>query len=139
MINIMTLDAALNDSVPRPYRGLDRFAAREKILADLDALGLIERIEPQKLTVPRGDRSNAILEPLLTDQWFVDIKPLAAPAIRAVEEGQRTFRARDLDRRLLRLDAQDPRLVHQPAALVGPSHSCLVRRRRPLLRRAQRS
>ena len=91
MINIMTLDAALNDSVPRPYRALDRFAAREKILADLDALGLIERIEPHKLTVPRGDRSNAILEPLLTDQWFVDIKPLAAPAIRAVEEGQVRF------------------------------------------------
>jgi valyl-tRNA synthetase len=91
MINIMTLDAALNDSVPQPYRGLDRFAAREKILADLDALGLIERIEPHLLTVPRGDRSNAILEPLLTDQWFVDIKPLAAPAIRAVEEGQVRF------------------------------------------------
>jgi valyl-tRNA synthetase len=91
MINIMTLDAALNDSVPQPYRGLDRFAAREKILADLDALGLIERIEPHKLTVPRGDRSNAILEPLLTDQWFVDIKPLAAPAIRAVEEGHVRF------------------------------------------------
>jgi valyl-tRNA synthetase len=91
MINIMTLDAALNDSVPQPYRGLDRFAAREKILADLDAIGLIERIEPHQLTVPRGDRSNAILEPLLTDQWFVDIKPLAAPAIRAVEEGHVRF------------------------------------------------
>ncbi len=91
MINIMTLDAALNDSVPLPYRGLDRFVAREKILADLDALGLIERIEPHKLTVPRGDRSNAILEPLLTDQWFVDIKPLAAPAIRAVEDGRVRF------------------------------------------------
>jgi valyl-tRNA synthetase len=91
MINIMTLDAALNDSVPQPYRGLDRFAAREKILADLDAIGLIERIEAHQLTVPRGDRSNAILEPLLTDQWFVDIKPLAAPAIRAVEEGQVRF------------------------------------------------
>ncbi len=91
MINIMTLAAALNDSVPRPYRGLDRFVAREKILADLDALGLIERIEPHNLTVPRGDRSNAILEPLLTDQWFVDIKPLAAPAIRAVEAGHVRF------------------------------------------------
>jgi valyl-tRNA synthetase len=91
LINIMTLDAALNDSVPPPYRGLDRFVAREKIVADLDAMGLIERIEPHKLTVPRGDRSNAILEPLLTDQWFVDIKPLAAPAIRAVEEGRVRF------------------------------------------------
>jgi len=91
LINIMTLDATLNDSVPRNYRGLDRFVAREKIVADLDAMGLIERIEPHKLTVPRGDRSNAILEPLLTDQWFVDIKPLAAPAIRAVESGEVRF------------------------------------------------
>jgi valyl-tRNA synthetase len=91
MINIMTLDAALNDSVPGRYRGLDRFVARAKIIADLDAMGLVERIEAHKLTVPRGDRSNAILEPLLTDQWFVDIKPLAAPAIRAVEAGQVRF------------------------------------------------
>jgi valyl-tRNA synthetase len=91
LINIMTLDATLNDSVPRAYRGLDRFDARKKIIADLDAMGLVERIEPHKLTVPRGDRSNAILEPLLTDQWFVDIKPLAAPAIRAVEEGRVRF------------------------------------------------
>jgi valyl-tRNA synthetase len=91
MINIMTLDAALNDNVPTVYRGLERFAAREKIVADLDALGLIERIEAHKLTVPRGDRSNAILEPLLTDQWFVDIKPLAEPALRAVEEGRIRF------------------------------------------------
>ncbi|MDP9011010.1 MAG: valine--tRNA ligase [Pseudomonadota bacterium] len=91
LINIMTLDATLNDSVPRAYRGLERFAARERIVADLDGMGLIERIEPHKLTVPRGDRSNAILEPLLTDQWFVDIKPLAAPAIRAVEQGRVRF------------------------------------------------
>jgi valyl-tRNA synthetase len=91
LINVMTLDATLNDSVPLSLRGLDRFVARQKIIADLDAMGLIERIEPHKLTVPRGDRSNAVLEPLLTDQWFVDIKPLAAPAIRAVEEGQVRF------------------------------------------------
>ncbi len=91
LINIMTLDASLNDSVPMAYRGLDRAVARERILADLDALGLIERVEPHRLTVPRGDRSNAVLEPLLTDQWFVDIKPLAAPAIRAVEEGRVRF------------------------------------------------
>ena len=91
LISIMTLDATLDDSVPLSYRGLDRFAARQKVIADLDAMGLIERVEPHKLTVPRGDRSNAVLEPLLTDQWFVDIKPLAAPAIRAVEEGQVRF------------------------------------------------
>ncbi|HUE09606.1 MAG TPA: valine--tRNA ligase [Steroidobacteraceae bacterium] len=91
VINIMTPEAALNDNVPTAYRGLDRSVARERILADLDALGLIERIEPHKLVVPRGDRSNAVLEPLLTDQWFVDIKPLAAPAIRAVETGSIRF------------------------------------------------
>jgi len=91
LLNIMTLDASLNDNVPVEYRGLDRTVARQRILADLDALGLIERVEPHKLTVPRGDRSDAVLEPLLTDQWFIDIKPLAAPAIRAVEEGQVRF------------------------------------------------
>jgi valyl-tRNA synthetase len=91
LINIMTLDASLNDSVPVAYQGLDRTVARTRIVADLDALGLIERVEPHKLTVPRGDRSNAVLEPLLTDQWFVDIKPLAAPAIRAVEDGRVRF------------------------------------------------
>jgi valyl-tRNA synthetase len=91
LINILNQDGSLNDAVPGPYRGLDRAAARSRVLADLEALGLIERTEPHKLTVPRGDRSNAILEPLLTDQWFVDIKPLAAPALRAVEEGRIRF------------------------------------------------
>jgi valyl-tRNA synthetase len=91
MINIMTPEAALNDNVPVPYRGLDRNAARQRVLADLGALGLIDRVEPHKLVVPRGDRTNAVLEPLLTDQWFVDIKPLATPAIRAVETGRIRF------------------------------------------------
>jgi valyl-tRNA synthetase len=91
LINIMNADASLNDEVPAAYRGLDRGAARTRVLADLEALGLLERVEPHKLTVPRGDRSNAVLEPLLTDQWFVDIKPLAQPAIRAVETGEIRF------------------------------------------------
>ena len=91
VINIMTPEAALNDNVPPAYRGLDRGVARTAIVADLDVLGLVERIEPHQLTVPRGDRTHAILEPLLTDQWFVDIEPLAAPAIRAVEDGHIRF------------------------------------------------
>ena len=91
LLNIMTLDAALNDEVPVPYRGLDRYAARRQVLADLERLELIDRLEPHELTVPRGDRSNAVLEPLLTDQWFVDIKPLAEPALRAVEDGRIKF------------------------------------------------
>ena len=91
LINIMNPDASLNDNVPGAYRGLDRGIARTRVLADLETLGLVERAEAHKLTVPRGDRSNAVLEPLLTDQWFVDIKPLAEPAIRAVEEGRIRF------------------------------------------------
>jgi valyl-tRNA synthetase len=91
MINVFTSDATLNDAAPLPYRGLERFAARTRILADLTALGLVERVEEHKLTVPRGEKSNAVLEPLLTDQWFVDIKPLAAPALRAVEDGAIRF------------------------------------------------
>jgi valyl-tRNA synthetase len=91
MINIMTPEARLNDNVPACYRGLERGAARARAIADLEAEGLVERIEAHKLTVPRGDRSGAILEPLLTDQWFVKIAPLAAPAIAAVEEGRIRF------------------------------------------------
>jgi valyl-tRNA synthetase len=91
MINIMTRDASLNDQVPEPYRGLDRFVARKKVIDDLDALGLLEKIDDHKLMVPRGDRSGAVIEPYLTDQWFVRIAPLAEPAIKAVENGDIQF------------------------------------------------
>lgn len=91
MINIMTRDASLNDQVPEPYRGLDRFVARKKVVDDLDALGLLEKIDDHKLMVPRGDRSGAVIEPFLTDQWFVSIAALAEPAIKAVEDGQIQF------------------------------------------------
>ncbi|HVC02077.1 MAG TPA: valine--tRNA ligase [Steroidobacteraceae bacterium] len=91
LLNVMTTDARLTDEVPAPYRGLDRFDARARIVADLEAQGLVERIEPHQPMVPRGDRSHAILEPLLTDQWFVRIAPLAQPAVRAVEDGRIRF------------------------------------------------
>ncbi|MGE0387034.1 MAG: valine--tRNA ligase [Gammaproteobacteria bacterium] len=91
LINILTPDAALNDEVPQAYRGLDRFVARKRVVADLEAQGLLERVQPHKLMVPRGDRSHAVVEPYLTDQWYVRIKPLAEPAIRAVEEGRVRF------------------------------------------------
>ena len=83
LINIFSPDATVNDAAPAAYRGFDRFEARARIVADLEALGLLERIEPHKLMVPRGEKTGAVLEPLLTDQWFVDIKPLAQPALRA--------------------------------------------------------
>ena len=91
LVNVFAADASLNDNAPDAYRGLDRFAAREKIVTDLDAAGLVERVEAHTLTVPRGDRSGAIVEPWLTDQWFVKIAPLAEPAIRAVEDGDVEF------------------------------------------------
>ena len=91
MVNVLTAEAAINDNAPAAYRGLDRFAARQRIVADLDALGLLERVQDHVLMAPRGDRSEAIIEPRLTDQWFVRIAPLAEPAIRAVEEGRIEF------------------------------------------------
>ncbi len=90
-INIFTPDAKLNDNAPGKYRGLDRFEARKKIVADLEAAGLIEKVEPHKLKVPRGDRTNAVIEPYLTDQWYVKIAPLAEPALKAVEDGRTRF------------------------------------------------
>jgi valyl-tRNA synthetase len=90
-INIFTPDAKLNENAPAQYRGMDRFEARRKIVADLEAAGLIEKIEPHKLKVPRGDRTNAVIEPYLTDQWYVKIAPLAEPALQAVEEGRTRF------------------------------------------------
>ncbi|HKE94247.1 MAG TPA: valine--tRNA ligase [Povalibacter sp.] len=91
LINVFDANAALNHEVPEAYRGMDRFDARKRVVADLEAQGLVEKIEPHTLQVPRGDRSGAVLEPWLTDQWYVRIAPLAEPAIRAVEDGRIRF------------------------------------------------
>ena len=91
LINIFDQHGALNDNVPEAYRGLDRFEARKRVVADLEALELVEKIEPHVLKVPYGDRSNTIIEPWLTDQWYVDAKTLAGPAIAAVEDGRTVF------------------------------------------------
>jgi len=91
LINVLTPDARMNESAPPELRGLDRFAARARIVELLEAAGLVERIEPHKLMVPRGDRSGAVIEPYLTDQWYVRVAPLAAPAIAAVESGRIRF------------------------------------------------
>ena len=89
--NIFDDNATINDTAPVAYRGLDRFAARKKIVEDLDALDLLDKIEDYETKIPRGDRSTAIIEPYLTDQWYVDIKPLAKVAIDAVECGRIKF------------------------------------------------
>jgi valyl-tRNA synthetase len=91
LINIFTERAALNDAVPERFRGLDRFAARTRVVAELEAAGLVKRVEKHKLVIPRGDRSGAVLEPWLTDQWYVKIAPLAREALAAVEDGRTRF------------------------------------------------
>ena len=91
LINILTETGKLNDNVPEAYRGMDRFAARKKVVADLEALELVEKIDPYVLKVPYGDRSHDVIEPFLTDQWYVDAKTLAQPALEVVREGKTLF------------------------------------------------
>jgi valyl-tRNA synthetase len=108
MINVMTQDACIRSvaevfnpdgsentevdgSLPSQYAGLTREEARKRIVADMDAQGLMQEVEDHVLSVPRGDRSGLIIEPMLTDQWFADAKTLAKPAIEAVEDGRIQF------------------------------------------------
>jgi len=91
IINVFTGDAKINDLAPKDYQNLDRFEARKQVVMDLEKLDLIERIDPHTLMVPRGDRTNSVIEPYMTDQWFVKIKPLAEPAIDAVKNGDIRF------------------------------------------------
>ncbi len=98
LINIFTIDAALRanepeegELIPPAYVGLDRYEARRRMVADLEAAGLLEKVEAHKLMVPGGDRSGGVIEPFLTDQWYVKVGPLARPAIEAVENGSIRF------------------------------------------------
>jgi len=108
MINVLTLNADIRDeaqtfnfdgsvnteldpSLPEKYRGMERFAARRAIVAELEDLGLLVKIEENAMTVPYGDRGGVVIEPMLTDQWFCDAKTLAKPAIKAVEDGDIRF------------------------------------------------
>ncbi|HJR11425.1 MAG TPA: valine--tRNA ligase [Rhodanobacteraceae bacterium] len=103
-INILTLDAKVNDNAPKQYHGLDRYAARKQILADLEAQGLLVETKPHKLQVPVSQRSDAVIEPMLTDQWFVDLtsetqkdgrpggrRAITQPALDAVRNGDIRF------------------------------------------------
>src|SRR5277367_566672 len=92
MINILTKDGHLNDAVPPAYRGLERFAARKQILADLEALELVDKVEPITHSVPPDEKTKTIvLEPYLTEQWYLDVRPLAEKAVAAVESGRTRF------------------------------------------------
>ncbi|MEQ9445738.1 MAG: valine--tRNA ligase, partial [Rhodospirillaceae bacterium] len=90
-INVLDENAALNENAPDAYRGLDRFAARKAIVAAMDELGLLDKIEDNQMVIPYGDRSGVVVEPWLTDQWYADAHTLAQPAIKAVEEGKTKF------------------------------------------------
>jgi valyl-tRNA synthetase len=98
MISILTLDARINENAPEKYRGLDRFDARKAVVADLDALGILDKTDKHKLKVPRGDRTNVVIEPMLTDQWFVamskpgdDGKSITEKALDVVHSGEIKF------------------------------------------------
>lgn len=91
VINILTANAEINDAAPERFQGMDRFDARVAVIAELEQYGLVEKIEPHTLKVPRGDRSGSVIEPWLTPQWYVDAKKLAEPAIKAVEDGDIQF------------------------------------------------
>ncbi|MBI1272785.1 MAG: valine--tRNA ligase [Alphaproteobacteria bacterium] len=91
LINLFDQHACLNDNCPEQYRGLDRYEARKRIIADLEEQGLVDKIEPITHVVPHGDRSGVVIEPWLSEQWYADAKTLAQPAIKAVEEGKTKF------------------------------------------------
>ncbi|HIJ38426.1 MAG TPA: valine--tRNA ligase, partial [Rhodospirillaceae bacterium] len=91
MINIFDRDARINENAPAAYHGLDRYEARKQVVAAFESLGLLVKIEPHVLMMPYGDRSGVVIEPWLTDQWFVDAARLAKPAIEAVEQGKTRF------------------------------------------------
>ena len=91
LISIFDKEGKLNNSVPKSYQGLDRLKAREKILENLETKGLLEKKEKYEYTIPFGDRSSEILEPFLTDQWFVDAKKLSKEAIKVVKDKKISF------------------------------------------------
>ncbi|SBS37398.1 Valine--tRNA ligase [Marinomonas spartinae] len=91
LINIFTDDAKINENAPEKYRGMDRFDARKVVVEDFDGLGLLEKVVDHKLKVPRGERGNTVIEPYLTQQWYVAVETLAKPAIEAVENGDIQF------------------------------------------------
>jgi valyl-tRNA synthetase len=138
MIGVLTLDATINDNAPEKYRGMDRFVARKAVVADLQALDLLVETKKHRLMVPRCARTGQVIEPMLTDQWFMAVtkvspqdptgKSIAQKAIDAVASGEVQVCARELGQHLQPVDDQHPGLVHQPPALVGPPDSGLVRR-----------
>ncbi len=134
LINLFTPEAKMNENCPPQYRGMDRFAARKQIIADLEALGLLDKIENVTHVVPHGDRSNVVIEPYLTDQWYVDAKTLAQPAIKAVRDGKTKFIPKNWERTYFEwMENIQPWCIsrqlwwgHQIPAWYGPDNKVFV-------------
>jgi len=94
MINVLDEEGRINEAAPAAYHGVDRFVARRMVIEQFEALGLLRGIEKTRHVVPHGDRSGVVVEPYLTDQWFVNAEVLAKPAIEAVEQGRTVFQPR---------------------------------------------
>ena len=116
----------------------DRFAARKAIVARLEEMGLVEKIEPNAHVVPHGDRSNVVIEPFLTDQWYVNAQEAGEAGDRGRAQRQDQIHPEELGEDLFRLDGEHPALVHLAPALVGPPDSGVVRAGRQGVRRADR-
>jgi len=134
-INIFTARAAINDNAPEKYRGLDRFEARKQVLADLEALGVLDHVEDKKIMVPHDEKSKlVVIEPYLTDQWFVQAEILAQPALASVREGRTKFVPQQYENTYFAwLENIKPWCIsrqlwwgHQIPAWYGPDNTCFV-------------
>ena len=124
----MTPEARISLAAPDRFQGLDRYEARRQVVAEFEAAGLLERVETHRHAVGHCYRCDTVIEPRLSDQWFVRMEPLARPALAGLPRRNAPVRARAPGRRLLSLAGGHPRLVHLPAALVGPPDPGLVLR-----------
>ena len=149
MIVIFTLDAHINENGPKQFQGMERYEARKAVVAQLEAEQFLVKVEPHKMMQPKGDRTGVVLEPMLTDQWFVAMsKPAPEGTLNPQEHhpggaGSRGRRPhpvlpRQLDHHLQPVAQQHPGLVHLAPAVVGPPDPRLVLGRRPGVRRPQR-
>ncbi len=131
MVNILNLDGTLNANAG-PYQGLTVLqAARQRVVAELEKLGLLEKVEDREIDLAHSDRSKTPIEPLLTDQWFVKMEGLAQTAMDAVSDGRVTHPSQPLHQRLSGLAERETRLADQPPTLVGTPDSHLVLPRPP--------
>ena len=143
MINILTFDGDIRqeaevfntlgevctdycNEIPAEFRGLERFAARKAVVAAFDNLGLLDEIKPHDLTVPYGDRGGVVIEPMLTDQWYVRNRAAGQSGGGSGRTGPNRVRAEAVRKHVLQLDARHSGLVHLASAVVGPPHPGLV-------------